>query len=79
MVAVRKRFSPEFVNRIDCLITYQPLTAESLSAILDQQITDLQNHVNTRLGNRSFTLEVPLATREFLLRRAPARNTARAS
>src|SRR5438270_12143338 len=31
LVAVRKRFSPEFVNRIDCIITYQPLTAESLS------------------------------------------------
>src|SRR5947207_1179485 len=65
--AVRKRFSPEFVNRIDCIITYQPLTAESLSAILDKQILDLQNHVNTRLGNRSFDLEVPPETRQFLL------------
>ncbi len=69
LVSVRKRFSPEFVNRIDCIITYQPLTAESLSAILDQQITDLQNHVNTRLGNRSFTLEVPFEARQFLLRK----------
>ena len=68
-MAVRKRFSPEFVNRIDCIITYQPLTAESLSAILDQQIADLQNHVNTRLGDRSFTLEVPLEARQFLLER----------
>src|SRR6516225_1169219 len=67
LVAVRKRFSPEFVNRIDCIITYQPLTPESLSTILDQQITDLQSHVNTRLGNRSFTLEVPDSTRQFLL------------
>jgi len=67
LVAVRKRFSPEFVNRIDCIITYQPLTAESLSAILDHHIMDLQNHVNTRLGNRSFTLEVPPETRQFLL------------
>jgi CheY-like chemotaxis protein len=67
LVAVRKRFSPEFVNRIDCIITYQPLTPESLSAILDQQITDLQNHVNTRLGNRSFTLEVPFEARQWLL------------
>src|SRR5712691_2804403 len=33
LVAVRKKFSPEFVNRIDCVITYQPLTPESLSAI----------------------------------------------
>ncbi|MGA2271867.1 MAG: AAA family ATPase [Bryobacteraceae bacterium] len=69
LVAVRKRFSPEFVNRIDCIITYQPLTPESLSAILDHHITDLQNHVNTRLGNRSFTLEVPVEARQFLLRR----------
>jgi CheY-like chemotaxis protein len=69
LVSVRKRFSPEFVNRIDCIITYQPLTPESLSAILDQQITDLQNHVNTRLGSRSFTLEVPFDSRQFLLMR----------
>ena len=69
MVAVRKRFSPEFVNRIDCIITYQPLTAESLSLILDQQIADLQEHVNTRLGSRSFVLEVPFEARQFLLRK----------
>src|ERR1044071_4333339 len=55
LVSVRKRFSPEFVNRIDCIITYQPLTPESLAAILDHQIDDLQNHVNTRLGSRCFT------------------------
>ena len=69
LVSVRKRFSPEFVNRIDCIITYQPLTVESLSLILDKQITDLQNHVNTRLGARSFTLEVPFEARQFLLRK----------
>jgi CheY-like chemotaxis protein len=67
LVAVRKRFSPEFVNRIDCIITYQPLTTEALSAILDLHIRDLQNHVNTRLANRSFTLEVPAPARQFLL------------
>src|SRR5690349_18132601 len=69
LVAVRKRFSPEFVNRIDCIITYQPLTAESLSAILDHHITDLQNHVNTRLGSRSFALEVPFESRQWLLQK----------
>ena len=67
MVSVRKRFSPEFVNRIDCIITYQPLSPEALSAILDLQMRDLQNHVNTRLGNRSFTLEISLDARQFLL------------
>jgi CheY-like chemotaxis protein len=67
MVAVRKRFSPEFINRVDSIITYQPLSTEALTLILDQQIADLQNHVNTRLGERSFTLEVPAETRQFLL------------
>jgi CheY-like chemotaxis protein len=68
LASVRKRFSPEFVNRIDAIVTYQPLSVESLSAILDKQITDLQSHVNTRLGNRSFTLDVPFEARQFLLR-----------
>src|ERR1700680_2269415 len=68
LVAVRKRFSPEFVNRIDCIITYQPLTAESLSAIVDHQILDLQNHVNTRLANRCFTIEVPFETRQWFIK-----------
>jgi ATP-dependent Clp protease ATP-binding subunit ClpA len=69
LVAVRKKFSPEFVNRIDCVITYQPLTPESLSAILDHQISDLQNHVNTRLGLRCFNIEVPFETRQWLLQK----------
>ena len=67
LVAVRKRFSPEFVNRIDCIVTYQPLSREALAAILEHQIADLQNHVNTRLGDRSFTLEIAPETRQFLL------------
>ncbi len=67
LVAVRKKFSPEFVNRIDCVITYQPLTAESLSQIVDHQITALQTHVNTRLGTRCFQIEVPFETRQWFI------------
>jgi ATP-dependent Clp protease ATP-binding subunit ClpA len=68
MAAVRKKFSPEFVNRIDCVITYQPLGHESLSLILDQQIDGLRKHVETRLGPRGFAIEVSEEAREFLLR-----------
>ncbi len=67
LTAVRKKFSPEFVNRIDQVITYHPLTGESLSTILDMQIAQLQKHVNTRLGARQFRLIVPEAAREKLL------------
>ena len=67
--AVRKKFSPEFVNRIDAVVTYQPLDIESLETILDHDIEGLQRHVNSRLGERCFTIEVLPEARKFLLAR----------
>jgi len=69
LAAVRKKFSPEFVNRIDAVVTYQPLTEESLKAILDQHLDELQDHVNTRLGSRCFTIDVTAESRQFLLQK----------
>jgi ATP-dependent protease Clp ATPase subunit/CheY-like chemotaxis protein len=67
--AVRKRFSPEFVNRIDAVVTYQPLKPESLETILDHDIKALQRHVNSRLGESCFTIEILPDARDFLLQR----------
>jgi CheY-like chemotaxis protein len=67
LVSVRKKFSPEFINRIDHVITYRPLDAESFAAITDLEIDHLQNHVNTRLGTRCFGIEVPFETRQWLI------------
>jgi CheY-like chemotaxis protein len=67
--AVRKRFSPEFVNRIDAIVTYQPLDQESLETILDHDIKSLQSHVNSRLGDRCFEIEVTPQSRQLLLRK----------
>jgi CheY-like chemotaxis protein len=67
LAAVRRRFSPEFVNRIDVVVTYQPLDTEALGAILDHHIDELQRHVHTRLGDRSFTIEVTPAARHVLV------------
>jgi CheY-like chemotaxis protein/Ni2+-binding GTPase involved in maturation of urease and hydrogenase len=69
IAAVRKRFSPEFVNRIDVVVTYQPLDADAIRRILDHHIEELQRHVHTRLGDRSFEIEVTPAAREVLLSR----------
>jgi ATP-dependent Clp protease ATP-binding subunit ClpA/ActR/RegA family two-component response regulator len=69
MQAVRRRFSPEFVNRIDVVLTYRPLDAAALEAILDHQVSELQQHVRSRLGERSFDVEVsPLARQRLLAR-----------
>jgi ATP-dependent Clp protease ATP-binding subunit ClpA len=67
--AVRRRFSPEFVNRIDVVLTYRPLEAAALSAILDQLVVELQQHVHTRLGERSFEIAVSTGAREVILAR----------
>ncbi len=67
MHAVRKNFSPEFINRIDSVVTYQPLDAAALTAILDQHLDALQEHVDRRLGDRAFRIEVPSRSRRFLL------------
>src|ERR1700694_1918940 len=61
--SVRKRFSPEFVNRIDAVVTYQPLAADSIETILSNDIRALQQHVNSRLGDRCFNIEVLPAAR----------------
>ena len=68
MGEVRRKFSPEFVNRIDGVITYQPLSAESLEIIFDQQIAALEKHIHVRLQERAFTLELSEQARGLLLR-----------
>jgi len=67
MNAVRRQFSPEFVNRIDAVITYRPLDAVSLEIILDQQIGELERHIENRLAGRAFELEIDESARRFLL------------
>src|SRR5947207_2447116 len=67
--AVRMRSSHDFINRIDAVVTYQPLDSESIEAILDNDIKMLQGHVNSRLGTRCFAIEVSPEARKFLLER----------
>ncbi|MEO8051303.1 MAG: AAA family ATPase [Acidobacteriota bacterium] len=67
MAAVRRKFSPEFVNRIDTVITYLPLGAEALAEIVDLQIAALERHIENRLADRAFEIEVSAAARQFLL------------
>jgi ATP-dependent Clp protease ATP-binding subunit ClpA len=69
MNAVKRKFSPEFVNRIDAVITYQPLGAKALAIIVDQQIEALQQHIVNRLMDRAFEIDVNSGARAFLLRK----------
>ncbi|HUS08076.1 MAG TPA: AAA family ATPase [Bryobacteraceae bacterium] len=66
--AAYRQFAPEFLNRIDVAITFQPLCHHSLTTILDQQIQELQKHIDRRLGVRAFRIHVPKSSRQFLLK-----------
>ncbi len=67
--AVRKAFTPEFINRLDSTVTYEPLSREALDQILDLQLARLDAHIRSRLGLRSFTVEVRPDARAYLLER----------
>jgi ATP-dependent Clp protease ATP-binding subunit ClpA len=65
--ALRRRFSPEFLNRLDRVVTYKPLSDEALDRILELQIYDFFDLVENRLGPRAFDVTVDAAARQFLL------------
>lgn len=68
MQAVKRKFAPEFLNRIDRTITYQPLDNSALDQILSLQLDELQKHFSQRLGARAFRFQVTRRGRQFLLR-----------
>ena len=67
--AARRKFSPEFLNRIDRILTYHPLDEGALAEILDQHIADFQRHVGERMGPNAVDIQVPPETRRALLRK----------
>lgn len=67
MSAVRHKFSPEFVNRIDSVITYKPLDREACNLILDHIFEGFARLIHTRLGLRGFRLQCTVAGRTMLL------------
>ncbi len=62
MEAVRQFFKPEFVNRLDSIVLFRPLTEEMIRKIVDIQIND----VAARLEKQHLHLQVSDATRKYL-------------
>ncbi len=67
MNAVRRKFSPEFVNRIDVVSTYYPLDRAALEHILEHQLDEFRCHIINRLGQRAFFLELSRRAKNFLI------------
>jgi len=61
--ALRQKFRPEFLNRVDEIILFHPLTMEDLTRIIDLQVGDLIE----RLREQKITLTLTEAAKEFLV------------
>lgn len=67
MAAVKRKFSPEFVNRIDSVITYKPLDRDACDDILDHILAEFMMLIHNRMGLRAFQLQLTPSGRSALL------------
>jgi ATP-dependent Clp protease ATP-binding subunit ClpB len=65
--AAKRKFAPEFMNRIDKVVVFHPLQREQLEQILDIELAKVQQRVMETAKGR-FLFRVTPAAREFLLR-----------
>ena len=64
--AARKKFSPEFMNRIDKVVVFRSLRHEQLRSILDLELAAVQRRIDEGLGT-NFNFKVTDNAKEFLL------------
>lgn len=60
---LKRQFRPEFLNRLDDIVFYRPLTKEEIYGIVDLQIADL----GRRLADKQLRVELTAAAKEFIV------------
>jgi len=60
---LRRSFKPEFLNRLDEIVFYKPLTKENITKIVDLIVSDLRK----RLEDRQITLELTDGAKEYII------------
>jgi len=64
--AAKKKFSPEFMNRLDKVVVFHPLQQEQLEQILDIELGMVQQRV-LDMGSQQFLFRVTPSAHQFLL------------
>src|SRR6266850_881721 len=64
--AARRKFSPEFMNRLDKVVVFHPLKREELDEVLDIELSNVQKRV-LDAATRPFLFRITEEGREFLL------------
>lgn len=65
--AARRKFTPEFMNRLDKIVVFQPLGEAELRRILDIELGLVQRRVFESAAGRGFVFAATAAAKDFLL------------
>jgi len=65
--AARRKFTPEFVNRLDKIVSFQPLGTEQLRKILDIELNLVQQRIFNASGERAFVFTLSDTSKQYLL------------
>jgi ATP-dependent Clp protease ATP-binding subunit ClpB len=68
MEAARRKFSPEFMNRIDKVVVFRSLRPGDLEKILDLELEFVQKRISTAAGQAHFTFRCSPEVKAWLLR-----------
>jgi ATP-dependent Clp protease ATP-binding subunit ClpB len=65
--AARRKFTPEFINRLDKIIVFKSLGAEDLRKIVDIELAKVQQRIDRGAADQPFLLDVTDSAKAFLL------------
>jgi ATP-dependent Clp protease ATP-binding subunit ClpA len=65
--AARRKFTPEFMNRLDKVVTFQPLGCRELKKILDIELNLVQQRIFNSAPERAFVFTISDSGKDFLL------------
>jgi ATP-dependent Clp protease ATP-binding subunit ClpA len=67
IAAARRKFTPEFINRLDNIVVFKSLGNEELRRIVDLELEMVQQRIQTAAASKPFVVHVTETAREFLL------------
>ena len=65
--AARRRFTPEFMNRIDKIAVFHPLTESDLRKIVDLELAEVENRLHHATGAANIAISVAAEAKDHLL------------
>ena len=67
IAAARRKFTPEFINRLDNIVVFKSLGREELRRIVDIELEMVQQRIQTAAASKPFLVNVTDSAKEFLL------------